>query len=72
MKKKELIEIRKKANGELQSLLMKNRKDLFKIMFDIKTGKEKDLKKAKKLKKEIAQILTILKENSFKNKNNVK
>lgn len=72
MKKKELQEIRKKSQKDILSLVEKNKKELFKIMFDIKTGKEKNIKKAKNLRKEIAKLLTISKEIEIDKKNNVK
>ena len=62
MKKNELKSIRTKKIGELYGQVNKKKIELVKVKMEIVAGKESDLKKAKNLKREIAQILTIIKE----------
>jgi len=59
MKPKELYQ---KEISELQKLLEENREKLRKLRFDLASGKLKNVRGIRKLKKDIAQILTILKE----------
>lgn len=66
MKIKELKKIRTKEIKELNTLLAKKRLELGKIQVKILSGKEKNLKAAKHTKKEIAQLMTIIKENENK------
>ena len=47
---------------ELEKMLSKNKLDLIKNQVKIAGGKEKNLKKSWALRKEIAQILTIIKQ----------
>lgn len=56
--------LRTKELKELKTFLDKKRLELAKIQVKILSGKEKNLKAAKFVKKEIAQLLTILKERS--------
>ncbi len=62
MKKKDLQDLRNKKIVELDKIVDKKKKES--IMADIKmgTGQEKKIKKVKNLKREIAQILTIIRE----------
>lgn len=62
MKKKELTELRSKEVGELIKLLKDKKEKLAKLAPEIAIGKEKNLKKAAILRKEIAQILTMVRE----------
>jgi ribosomal protein L29 len=62
MKKKELTDIKVKKSEELIGLVKDKKLKLSKVQVEIKAGKEKNLKKIKNLKKDIAQILTIAKE----------
>lgn len=62
MKSKDLSDIRKKSIKQLDTMLTKSREELDQVKIDMSLGKESDFKKAKKIKKEIAQILTIIKE----------
>ena len=62
MKKKELKTLRTKSNKDLAKTLEKKRVELLKITLKIKAGEEKNVKKAKNLRIDISQILTVLKE----------
>ena len=62
MKKNELISLRKKDLVELRSLLEQRRTEAAESFAKIKAGQEKNLKKSKNLKREIAQIMTITRE----------
>jgi ribosomal protein L29 len=68
MKKKELTELRSKELGELIKLIKDKKEKLTKLTPEIAIGKEKNLKKAAILRKEIAQILTIVKEKEMADK----
>ncbi len=61
MKIKEIKELSTKTVKELEVLLAKKKLDLVKNQVKIAGGKEKNLKIVWGLKKEIAQIMTILK-----------
>lgn len=62
MKKKELQEIRNKKMAELEKLVSKKRQEVAVLQAKVKAGQEKNLKKAKNLRREIAQILTLIRE----------
>jgi ribosomal protein L29 len=62
MKKKDLQNIRTKKIKTLEKLVGEKKLELVKIRLAMKVGKEKNLKKAKNLRREIAQILTIIRE----------
>lgn len=55
-------EIKGKSKGELENLLLKKREDLRKFRFGVSSHKVKDVKAMNKTKKDVARILTILKE----------
>lgn len=59
MEMKELI---KKTNTELQKMLEEKRKSLSDFKFQIAGSKIKNVREGRKIKKEIAQILTAIKE----------
>lgn len=61
MKIKELKEIKNKEIKDLEAMVSKLRVELSRNAVKIAGGKEKNLKKAWNIKKEIAQILTIIK-----------
>jgi len=61
MKIKDLKETKNKDLKELEKILSKDKLDLIKNQVKIAGGKEKNLKKSWALRKEIAQILTIIK-----------
>ena len=62
MKKKELNKLREKSIKQLQTLVDKKKLELVKIQSKMKVGKEKNLKSTKNLKRDVAQILTIIRE----------
>ncbi len=62
MKRKDLGELRNKELKDLKKLSLEKAKEAGKVELEIKAQKEKNLKKARNLKKDLAQILTILKE----------
>jgi len=65
MKKKEIKTLKTKSNDDLLKTLEKKRLELLKTTLKIKAGEEKNVKKAKNLRIDISQILTILKENEL-------
>lgn len=65
MKIKELKELKNKELKDLEKMATKLRLDLIKNQVKIAGAKEKNLKKAWSLRKEISQILTIMKETKF-------
>ncbi|HMB17310.1 MAG TPA: 50S ribosomal protein L29 [Candidatus Paceibacterota bacterium] len=60
MKKQDLKEFRKKPLADLKKTLKEKREKLNELEFDFSTGKIQNVKDVKKLKKDIAQILTII------------
>jgi len=62
MKKKDLTELRVKEIKEIKEILSKKKLELDTLYSKLVSGGEKNLKKGKNLKKDIAQILTIIKE----------
>jgi len=62
MKIKEYKEIKNKEIKDLNKMLKEKREVLRKVILDIKTGTEKNLKKGANLRNEIAKILTLIKE----------
>ncbi len=57
-----IAEIRKKSGSELEKLLGELRRKLRALRFDLVSGKVKNIREIRKIKKNIARILTILKE----------
>lgn len=62
MKKKDLIELRGKKIEEVKGLVAKKRLEQSYTQVKIASRSEKNVKKVKNLRKDLAQILTILKE----------
>ena len=62
MKKKDLKDLRTKKIAELDKLVIKKKQESVMASAKMKTGQEKKIKKVKNLKREIAQILTIIRE----------
>ncbi|OGM04773.1 50S ribosomal protein L29 [Candidatus Woesebacteria bacterium RIFCSPHIGHO2_12_FULL_42_9] len=62
MKKKDVETLRGKEVAEIKKALAGKRADLIKAQVEMYGGKEKNLKKAKNLRREVAQMLTIIKE----------
>lgn len=61
-----ISEIRKKSDKELQKLLAENRDQLRETRFKVAARQFKDYKKFGTIKKDIARILMVLKENQYK------
>jgi len=55
-------ELRQKSKTELQKILENDREKLRQLRFDLLAGKVKNVREIRKIKKEIAQVLTISKE----------
>lgn len=62
MKLKEFKDLKNKEIKELLKISDEKKVLLRKVILEIKSGSEKNLKKAHNLKKEIAKILTLIKE----------
>ncbi len=62
MKIKELKEIKNKEIKDLEKMVSKSKLELIKNQVKIAGGKEKNLKASWTLRKEIAQVLSIIKE----------
>ena len=56
-----LDEIKQKTKGDLQNLLNDNRKKMQDLRFELASSRLKNVREIRKLRKEVAQILTILK-----------
>ncbi len=57
-----IVEIRKKSKTELNNMLQSSRNKLRALRFDLASGKVKNVREVRKIKKDIARILTILKQ----------
>ncbi len=55
-----ISDIRQKPKKELQSMLLESRERLRNLRFDLISGKVKNVRQIRELKKEIARILTLL------------
>lgn len=55
-----ITELRQKPKGELHKILQDDREKLRQLRFDLVSGKIKNVREVRKIKKEIAQILTSL------------
>lgn len=53
-------ELNQKSPAELRKLLKENREKLRQLKFDLASGKVKNVREIRKIKKEIARILTLL------------
>ena len=62
MKRKQLDDQKSKDVNFLNKLIAENKIELQKVQAEIRAGKEKNLKKAKNLRTDISQLLSILKE----------
>jgi len=62
-------ELRNKSDKELVKLEANLREKLRSLRFDLQAGKVKNVKEVRKTKKEIARILTLLKEKSCQKDN---
>ena len=62
MKKKDLQAARNKKVSELKNLVSKKKQEVEVLQAKVKAGQEKNLKKAKNIRIEIAQLLTLIRE----------
>lgn len=62
MKKKDLTSLREKKVEDLKKLVEEKKSELRKTQTELASKKEKNLKKVKNLKIEIAQVLTLIRE----------
>ena len=62
MKKKDLQDLRSKKVIDLNKIVAKKRQESILAHAKMKTGQEKKIKKVKNLRREIAQVLTIIRE----------
>jgi len=53
-------ELNQKSRDELQKILIDKREKLRQLKFDLAAGKVKNVREIRKIKREIAQILTFL------------
>jgi len=56
-----ISELRQKSKTELEKFLIDNREKLRQSRFNLASGKVKNVREIRKIKKEIARILTIIK-----------
>lgn len=68
MKRKDLVDLKTKEVRDLNKILGDKKAELEKIMVNVSVGKEKNLKKAKNLRRDISQILTIVREKEIRKK----
>lgn len=68
MKRKDLVDLKTKEVKDLNKISGDKKAELEKIMVNVSVGKEKNLKKAKNLKRDISQILTIVREKEISKK----
>jgi len=54
-----ISEIRQKTKKELESMLLERREHLRNLRFDLASGKVKNVREIREVKKEIARILTL-------------
>ncbi len=59
MKRNEFQELKTKPNPELEKVLMEKRERLRSLRFDLAAGKVKNVSEIRKVRKDIAKILTI-------------
>lgn len=55
-----IFEFKQKPKKELQRLLLNNQDKLRQLRFDLASGKVKNVREIRQIKKDIARILTIL------------
>ncbi len=56
-----IVELRQKNKSDLEKLLVEDRDKLRQLRFDLSAGKVKNVKDVQKTRKEIAQVLTLIK-----------
>ena len=60
MKRKQLQSYTARSEGELQKELLEEREKLANLRFDLAAGKVKNIREIRHLKKNIAQLLTLI------------
>lgn len=55
-----IAELRQKSKNELEQLLRENREKARNLRFDLAGGKVKNVREIRRIKKDIARILTII------------
>lgn len=65
MKSKDLNKLRSENVGGLEKLLAEKKKELALSYADRKAGKEKNLRFSKNLRRDIAQIMTVIRESEI-------
>ena len=60
MKLKEIGELKNKAVGELENLLVEKKKKLHELNLDLAAGKVKNIGELREVKKYIARVMTFL------------
>jgi len=56
------VELRKKTKNQLDKLLLEKQERLRQLRFDLASGKLKNVREIRHIKKDIARILTLIKE----------
>lgn len=62
MRKKDLQKLREENIGKLNELARQKRIEILKLKAETRVGREKDFKKVRNLRKDLAQILTMIRE----------
>jgi large subunit ribosomal protein L29 len=62
-------ELRQKSIDELKNIVFEKREKLRQLRFDLAAGKVKNVREIRKIRRDIARILTVLKEKSLDNNN---
>jgi ribosomal protein L29 len=68
MKRDKIKELRARAVGDLKSLVETLKEKLERLQFDLKSGKTAAIKDIHSLKKEVAVVLTLIKEHELRSK----
>ncbi len=55
-----LKELRQRSKSELEKILRESREKLRQLRFDLSSGKVKNVREIRQLRREIAQVLTLL------------
>ena len=72
MKKNDLATLRQKEVKDLEKMLKEKKADVAKTEVNTVAGKEKNVKKANNLRREISQILTLIREREILKKEETK
>ena len=60
-----ITELRRKSKMELKKILEDNGEKLRQLRFDLSAGKVKNVREIRRIKREIAQILTLLRSTNY-------